>query len=119
MAYSTKRLFETAMEKIAKHKLLFIEDIVSLLPCHKSTFYEHFPTESDEYKAMHDELEKNRTEIKISLRKKWFDSDNATTQIALYKLISTQKELKSLTNQTISGDADNPINLKEINIKIV
>ena len=47
MAYDTKELFEKAIEQIKKHKLFFIEDIIAFLPCRKSTFYEHFPNDSD------------------------------------------------------------------------
>ena len=41
MAYDRKKIFEQAKEAITKHKLIFVDDIVSFLPCRKSTFYEH------------------------------------------------------------------------------
>ena len=41
MAYDRKKIFEQAKEAITKHKLIFMDDIVSFLPCRKSTFYEH------------------------------------------------------------------------------
>ena len=48
MAYDRKKIFEQAKEMIIKHKLFFIDDIVSFLPCSKSSFYEFYPDGSDE-----------------------------------------------------------------------
>ena len=99
MAYKTEDLFNTAIEQIKKHKLFFIEDIIAFLPCHKSTFYEHFPNDSDYYKKMFEELERNRTELKVSMRSKWYKSNAPALQMALMKLIATPDELKRLSMQ--------------------
>lgn len=111
MAYKTEDLLKTALEAIEKHKLFFIEDIIAFLPCHKSTFYEHFPNESDNYKRMFDELEKNRTELKVSMRSKWYKSNAPALQMALMKLIATPEELRKLsmnhTDLTSGGDKVN------------
>ena len=96
MAYKTEELFKTAMSVIKEKKLFFIEDIITLLPCHKSTFYEHFPNQSDNYKEMLAELEKNRVDLKVSMRNKWYKSNAPALQLALMKLISTPEELKKL-----------------------
>jgi hypothetical protein len=97
MAYKTEDLFNTAMEQINKNKLFFIEDIISFLPCRKSTFYEHFSNESDYYKRMFEALEKNRTELKVSMRSKWYKSNSPALQMALMKIIATPEELKKLS----------------------
>jgi hypothetical protein len=97
MAYKTEDLLQKAMEAIEKNKLFFIEDIIAYLPCHKSTFYEHFPNESDNYKRMLDALEKNRTELKVSMRSKWYKSNAPALQMALMKLIATPEELRKLS----------------------
>lgn len=99
MAYKTEDLFNTAIEQIKKHKLFFIEDIISFLPCRKSTFYEHFPNDSDYYKKMFEELERNRTELKVSMRSKWYKSNAPALQMALMKLIASPDELKRLSMQ--------------------
>ena len=99
MAYKTEDLFNTAIEQIKKHKLFFIEDIIAFLPCRKSTFYEHFPNDSDYYKKMFEELERNRTELKVSMRSKWYKSNAPALQMALMKLIATPDELKRLSMQ--------------------
>lgn len=97
MAYKTEDLFEQAISIIKDKRLFFIEDVVAFLPCSKPTFYEHFKLDSDEFNAIKDELEKNRIAIKSSMRKKWYDSDNATLQVALMKLICTDEERKALS----------------------
>ena len=117
MAYNTEDLFNRAMEQIKKHKLFFIEDIIAFLPCHKSTFYEHFPNESDNYKRMFDELEKNRTELKVSMRSKWYKSNAPALQMALMKLICTDEERKKLAMQyseNLSNHTIENFNIKDI-----
>ena len=99
MAYKTEDLFNTAIEQIKKHKLFFIEDIIAFLPCRKSTFYEHFPNDSDYYKRMFEELETNRTELKVSMRSKWYKSNAPALQMALMKLICNDDERKMLSMQ--------------------
>jgi hypothetical protein len=96
MAYKTEDLFNKAKEVIEKHKLFFIEDIVAFLPCGKQTFYDHFPIDSDEMDEIKEMLEKNRTEIKTSMRSKWYKSNAPALQMALYKLIATPDEHKAL-----------------------
>lgn len=96
MEYNPKSIFEKAKEAITKHKLIFVEDICAFIGIAKSTYYVHIPVGSDYSNELNDLLEKNRIDIKVSLRKKWFDSDNPTLQMALYKLTSTKEEHKKL-----------------------
>ena len=117
MAYKTEDLFKTAIEQIKKHKLFFIEDIIAFLPCSKPTFYEHFPNESNYYKKMFEELEKNRTELKVSMRSKWYKSNAPALQMALMKLICTDDERKKLAMQYSENENNHTIenfNIKDI-----
>ena len=117
MAYKTEDLFNTAIEQIKKHKLFFIEDIIAFLPCRKSTFYEHFPNDSDYYKKMFEELERNRTELKVSMRSKWYKSNSPALQLALMKLICTDEERKKLAMQyseNLSNHTIENFNIKDI-----
>jgi hypothetical protein len=104
MAYKTEDLFKTAVEAIKKNKLFFIEDIIAYMPCAKSTFYEHFPNDSDYYKRMFEQLEQNRTELKVSMRSKWYNSNAPALQMALMKLIATPEELRKLSMQFIESE---------------
>ena len=96
MAYNTEILKEKAIEAIKKNDLIFIEDICAMIGIAKSTYYEHFPPNQNDSNDLSNLLDENKINLKVSLRKKWFDSDNATTQMALYKLCSTEIEHKKL-----------------------
>ncbi|MEY3499634.1 MAG: Cellulophaga phage phi10:1 [Bacteroidota bacterium] len=107
MAYDRVKIFEQAKEMIVKHKLFFIEDIVSFLPCAKPTFYEFFPPESNELNELKELLEQNRVTLKVSMRSKWYTSNAPALQMALMKLIASPEELKKLSMQYIESDNKN------------
>jgi hypothetical protein len=117
MAYDRKKIFEQAKEVIVKNKLFFIEDIVAFLPCAKQTFYDFFPVDSDELDELKELLNQNRTELKVSMRSKWYKSNAPALQMALMKLIATPEELKKLSMQyndhTTGGEKIQVINLGE------
>jgi hypothetical protein len=120
MAYDTSVLKEKAIEVIKKHKLIFIEDIAAMIGINKTTFYNHFELNSNDFNELTSMLEENKISLKVSLRKKWFDSDNATTQMALYKLCSTSEEHKKLqqnyTDVTSNNETiNNPLQISVIN----
>jgi len=93
MAYKTSDLKKKAITAIEQKKLIFIEEVVSYLPCCKQTFYDHKLDESDDIKAL---IDKNKDEIKSELRIKWYKSDNATLQLALMRLVCTDMERRKL-----------------------
>ena len=103
MAYNKNDLVKKAIEAIEKHKLFFIEDVVTFLPCSKPTFYKHKLNEVDELK---ESLEKNKIDIKVSLRNKWYKSENATLQMALYKLLASEDERRRLSMHYIDHTSD-------------
>ena len=94
MAYDKQKIFEQAKEMIVKHKLFFIEDIVAFLPISSSTFYAWELEKSEELKEL---LNQNRTELKVSMRSKWYKSNAPALQMALMKLIANPEELKKLS----------------------
>ncbi len=96
MAYDKKKIMKTALEKIKKHNLFFIEDVVAYIPISKTTFYEYYPNESDDYKKIVEALDENRVSTKVKMRKKWNDSENPTLQIGLMKLIANDQEAHRL-----------------------
>lgn len=116
MAYDRKKIFEQAKEMIVKHKLFFIEDIVAFLPCSKQTFYDFFPVNSDEMDELKGLLETNRTELKVSMRSKWYKSTAPALQMALMKLIATPDELKRLAMQYVESDNKNDNKTTIINL---
>jgi hypothetical protein len=92
MAYDRIKIYNQALDLIEKKKLFFIEDVVTLLPCSRSTFWEFFPDKSDELDNIKELLDKNKIEVKNGLRNKWYNGNNPLTQMALYKLIGTEEE---------------------------
>jgi hypothetical protein len=117
MAYDRKKIFEQAKEVIVKNKLFFVEDIVAFLPCSKPTFYDFFNPDSNELNELKELLNQNRTELKVSMRSKWYKSNAPALQMALMKLIATPEELKKLSMQyndhTTGGEKIQVINLGE------
>jgi hypothetical protein len=97
MAYDKKKIFEQAKEVIIKHKLFFVEDIIAFLPCDKTTFYRFFEPESNECNELKELLNQNRTELKVSMRSKWYKSNAPALQMALMKLICSDEERKKLS----------------------
>ena len=106
MHYNKQELYESAKELVQKHNLIFIEDIVALLPCVKSTFYEYFPADSDETNELKRLINKNKVNLKVGLRRKMYDSDNATDRAMLYKLIGEPEELRRLSNNYNDSDVN-------------
>lgn len=113
LRHDKKKTFEIAKELIPKHSLLFVEDIIALLPCCKPKFYEMFPVGSDELNALKDLLETNRVSMKVNMRKKWYKSDNATLQMALMKLIANKEELMRLA---VSYNANEDVEMPLFNL---
>jgi hypothetical protein len=119
--YNRVKIYEQAQELIKTKKLFFIEDVVTLLPCTKSTFYEFFQIDSDEMNTIKELLDKNKIEIKNGLRNKWFNGNNPLTQMALYKLIGTEEEyhrIASTKTENKNINIEKPIfNGLDINVK--
>jgi hypothetical protein len=111
MAYDKIKIFEQSKSVIKKHRLYFIEDVVAYLPIVKKTFYEYFPLESNESNILKELLEQNKINTKVQIRKKLLKGERAPELIALYKLICTDEERRSLSMQEIkhSGGITTPI----------
>tara|TARA_R110000772_G_scaffold145504_1_gene255477 strand:+ start:22611 stop:22988 length:378 start_codon:yes stop_codon:yes gene_type:complete len=109
MAYNTEDLYKLAVKAIEEHEPLFIEDLVSFMPCDKTTFYRHFQIDSNEYNALKEKLDSHKVAQKSTLRKNWKDPESAPAlQLALYKLLASSDEHKALqmayTDHTTKGD---------------
>lgn len=98
MAYDRQKIYKKALRIAEIKKLTFIEDLIAELPCGKTAFYDFFPSNSNESEAIKEILDKNKTIIKRGLRTKWYNGDNATCQVVLYKLIASQEERQAISN---------------------
>jgi hypothetical protein len=108
VAYDTKELEKKALKVIEAENLVFIHEVASFMNISKVTFYEH---KLNELNSLKDALEANKEKMKKGLRKKWYDNDNATTQIALYKLIGTQEETERINSQKVDIGGELSINV--------
>ena len=97
MAYKKEELHNKTMDLIRRNKHFFIEDVVKYLGIAKPTFYKHFPLESNEMNAIKEALEKNKIDIKTSIRSKLYESSSPTSLLALYKLVCSDDERKRLS----------------------
>lgn len=99
MAYDTKELKKRCIEAASDRSknLHFLEDIYVEVGIDVSTFYSHFPKNSKDYNDIRACLTANKIRTKKAMRKKWYDADNATLQVALYKMIGTDRDRQKLT----------------------
>jgi hypothetical protein len=97
MAYDTQTLYERALQEIDANNLFFVEDIVAYLGIAKSTFYDHFPEDSDESNDIKERLNKNKMKTKVSIRSKLHKSTSPAGLLALYKLLATNDERRALS----------------------
>lgn len=111
MAYDTEKLFERAMKIADRPGVYFASDLIALLGISNSTFYDHFPTDSEKSNALKEKLNDNKVEMKLKLRQRLAEGEKAAEILALYKLIATDDERKALSMQhvdhTSKGDKIN------------
>ena len=95
MAYNKEQMIKDSIEAIKKYNLMFIEEIFAYVSFSRATFYNWKLDNLDDIKNA---FSYNRIKTKAALRKKWYDSENFSAQIALYKLIGTEHEYERLAN---------------------
>ena len=117
--YDTAILKQKAIEAIETKKLIFVEDICAYIGISKPCFYDHFRPDSNDFNELSEMLEKNKIALKVGMRKKWYDSENATMQMALYKLCSTPDEHKKLQQNYVDHTTKDEAINREIEIKFV
>jgi hypothetical protein len=113
MAYNKAKLYEQALKIASNTTMIFIEDIIAMLPCDKTTFYKHFPIDSNENNTIKKKIENNKVIIKNNLKKRWYDGKNFSAEIVLYKLCANKQELEALS-MIKNNDTDE----KEIKVEI-
>jgi hypothetical protein len=98
MAYEYEELESLALEAIKKHRLPKISYVVAYIPCSNTTFYERNLNKSD---ILKEEVYKNRIERKLALVNKMEESDSASAQIAVLKLLADEEEFNRLAGSQI------------------
>jgi hypothetical protein len=101
VAYSTEELIEYALKAINEEDCTEICEVCLYMPCSKATFYNH---ELDKLDVIKEALDAKRIQLKKKMRRNWRNSDNATLQIADFKLMATDAELEKLTINKVKTD---------------
>ena len=106
-----KKLEQKALKILEKKPdIYFTSDLAEEMGIARATFYNN---NLDKLDSIKDALLHNKRIIKRGLRNKWYQSDNATTQVALYKLLADDDELARLNN-----NIDVSLNGKNFNIVV-
>lgn len=111
MATDKEKIYELAIQVIEEKRPIWIEELISFLPISKPTFYAYFPIGSNEINDIKDRIDRCKCETKNQLRYKWLKTDNATLQLALYKLIATKEEREALSMTSDNKDNETVIRL--------
>jgi hypothetical protein len=91
------------IEIVDEFKLIFWQDVADKLGVSRPTVYAWFPVESDERKAIENAIQANKIAMKVSMRNKWYKSNNPTLQISLYKMLANKEEQQALSMQYIES----------------
>ena len=117
MAYNKEELYNQALEILeSNNDIMFIEHLVSLMPCSRPTFYDHIPIDSNNFNTIKGIVEKNKITKKSQMYDKWFKSEHPTLQVALMKLISTEEEAHRLNGSSQKLDAKNTNTIEYVNV---
>lgn len=113
-----QELQEKALKILEKKKdIYFFGDLAIELGYNRQYLYDigFSPDKNDTLKTA---LEENKKTVKRGLRNKWFNNNNPTVQIALYRLIADEEELNRLNNSKIelTGANGTPLTPPVINI---
>ena len=110
MAKETKvqRYERELIEAIEKHKLCFFDHCFGYVSFCSATAYNN---NLEKLESIRNAIKKNRVKGKNYLLNNWLESDNATLNIAAYRLLSEPEEHKKLNqayiDHTTKGDKIN------------
>lgn len=94
-----KKLEKACLDLVIQNSIVFLDEIFIYSEVLPSVFFEMKLNESTKIK---DAIDINRAKLKRDLRLKWFDSTNATLNAALYKLVCTDDEKRSLSSSGVN-----------------
>lgn len=114
--YTHEDLYERALKAVETKKPKSITDLIAWMGISRDTFYTYFPTGSDSYKSILEAIGTEKAKIKGAMLQKWVGGNNATLQIAAYRLMADPDELRALSMQTqeieLPEDTEIKINIK-------
>lgn len=96
-SYDKQDLLEQALAICKKGGCVTMADVIALLPCCKSKFFECFPAGSEEHDQIVDALNTSKRKACISIRGRLYNSDNPTALITVYKMLCTEEERNAIS----------------------
>lgn len=75
-----------------------MQDVYQSIGMSPSTFYRHYPTNSDEYEQINEALEANKTIMKREIRDRLAECKNPSGLVVLYRLLATDAEMDALNS---------------------
>ncbi len=101
--YTNPIMKKASLEAIVKYRLMFLEEVFAYVPFGRATFFKRKLHLDEDIKEAINNI---RIVTRAGLRKKWYDTFNPTTQIALYRLICTKEERDnlSITRHEVTGE---------------
>jgi hypothetical protein len=115
MAYDRKKIYDKAQKLIVNKELIFMTEVISLLPISNATFYLYYPDNSEELDTLKALIEENKTNLKMKLRQKMFKEGKSADNIVLYKLAGTKEERDILNGVDTSSQEVKPAQTININ----
>jgi len=117
MAFNKTKIYKLSLKLIVEKECLDIRELIALLPCQTTCFYSFFPADSKESETIKEMINTNKVKACGGLKRKWIKSENATLQIAAYKLMGEDEEVHRLNGSkqetTLRGDKDHPIEFND------
>jgi hypothetical protein len=104
MAYNKEELEKQILKAIEENELTFFNEIPLYIAPTLSTLYEW---EFEKSEAIKNLLEQNKVRQKSKMRRKWRESDNPALQIAAFKLLADDEEMKKLTMTKVESSGPN------------
>jgi predicted type IV restriction endonuclease len=98
MGYDKEKIYKQACKIAEKENIMITEHLIANLPVSISTFYEFFPADSEEMEVIKGIINRNKIKKKQEMYNKWFESENATLQVSLMKLLGNEEERAVLNN---------------------
>ena len=94
-----KKMEKECLALVIENSMVFMDEIFIFSEIIPSDFYNAGLQDSV---ILKDAIDINRAKLKRDLRLKWYESTNATLNAALYKLVCTEEEKRSLSASSAS-----------------
>jgi hypothetical protein len=114
LAYDKGNLYRELLNLASNRdeQIFSLEQLCAIHGISKKTFYNLFSKDSEESATIRECLMDNRVFIKRKLQKKWYESNNFTAQIALYKLLADEEERAILSDRPVIPAETRPVKIE-------